>query len=79
MVPTEGSRNNPRYYTLDRQKPDWGCDDSTRLSQVTGSYYFFSLENHVKGKGRFKRSEFLFQNVRISGYVNTESIWSLQT
>ena len=30
-------------------------------------------------KGRFKRSEFLFQNVRISGYVNTESIWSLQT
>ena len=30
-------------------------------------------------KGRFKRSEFLIPNVRISGYVNTESIWSLQT
>ena len=35
------------------------------------------LGKNPVSKGRFKRSEFLFQNVRISGYVNTESIWSL--
>ena len=29
--------------------------------------------------GRFKRSDFFIPNVRISGSVNTESIWSLQT
>ena len=37
------------------------------------------LGRNPVSKGRFKRSEFLIQNVRISGYVNTESTWSLQT
>ena len=30
-------------------------------------------------KGRFKRSDFFIPNVRISGSVNAESIWSSQT
>ena len=32
-----------------------------------------------RSKGRFKHSNFFIPNVRISGSVNTESIWSLQT
>ena len=49
MVPTEGSRNNPRYYTLDRQKPDWGCDESTRISYIHSHIYCPSTE-HARGK-----------------------------
>ena len=33
----------------------------------------------IPGKGRFKRFDFFIPNVRTSGSVNTESIWSLQT
>ena len=46
---------------------------------------FLQLEisSHSQGgpltKGRSKRSDFFILNVRISGSVNTESIWSLQT
>ena len=53
LIPTEGSRNNPRYYTLDRQKPDWGCDDSsTRLSYFRSSkcldrVFFIALEEYL--------------------------------
>ena len=36
-------------------------------------------ESNPVSKGRFKRSDFFIPNVRISGSVNTESIWSLLT
>ena len=37
------------------------------------------LGRNPVSKSRFKRSDFFIPNVRISGSVNTESIWSLQT
>ena len=55
--------------------PDWGMLRRSRHPD----WGMLRRSRRVLIKGRFKRSEFLFQNVRISGYVNTESIWSLQT